>query len=126
MDRDCNQEPRAVEAFLEKSGAVFLNVFPLVKELWIQGLPRWVSNLDGSEHFPALEKVTLNGRGSKFFWRRANNLDGHDLPDFQVLHSVLRNTGLVGNQLMCTSTTGGQIQTLLHSSRSVERKWHPV
>jgi len=39
--------------------------------------------------------------------------------------SSSHNTYLVGNQLMGTSTIEGYIRALLHSCRSVERKWHP-
>ena len=38
--------------------------------------------------------------------------------------SSSHNTYLVGNQLMGTSTIEGYIRALLHSCRSVERKWH--
>lgn len=40
--------------------------------------------------------------------------------------SSSHNTYLVGNQLMGTSTIEGYIRALLHSCRSVERKWHPI
>ena len=39
--------------------------------------------------------------------------------------SSSHNTYLVGNQLLGTSTIEGYIRALLHSCRSVERKWHP-
>ena len=40
--------------------------------------------------------------------------------------SSSHNTYLVGNQLMGTSTIEGYIRALLHSCRSVERKYHPI
>ena len=50
---------------LDRVNFKFQDVFPSVKELWIRGSPRWVFDLDGLEHLSALEKVVLNGRGSK-------------------------------------------------------------
>lgn len=38
--------------------------------------------------------------------------------------SSSHNTYLVGNQLVGTSTIEGYIRALLHSCRSVERKWY--
>ena len=43
----------------------FQGVFSSVKELWVRGTPHWDVWLDGLEHLVALEKLVLNGRGSK-------------------------------------------------------------
>jgi hypothetical protein len=43
----------------------FRDVFHSVKELWVRGSFRVDTNLGGIEHFTALEKLVLVGRGSK-------------------------------------------------------------
>jgi hypothetical protein len=48
---------------LEKVNFTFYDVFPSVKELWVRGSSRWNTKLEGFEHFPALEKLILNGKG---------------------------------------------------------------
>jgi hypothetical protein len=53
-----------VYVHLEKVNFTFYNVFPSVKELWVRGSSRWDTKLEGFEHFPALEKLVLNGKGS--------------------------------------------------------------
>ena len=49
---------------IDKVNFMFYKVFPSVKELWVRGSPRLNTKLEGFEHFPALEKLVLNGRGS--------------------------------------------------------------
>ena len=43
----------------------FHDIFPLVKELWVRGLSRMGAKLHGIEHFTALEKLVLIGKGPK-------------------------------------------------------------
>ena len=44
---------------------MFQNVFPSVKELWVRGSSRLDTKLVGIDHFTALEKLVIIGRGSK-------------------------------------------------------------
>ena len=57
----------ATEGFIFRDNVdfTFCDVFPLVKELWVRGSSRVETKLYGIEHFTALEKLVLVGRGSK-------------------------------------------------------------
>jgi len=53
---------------LDKVRCVLHDAFPSVRELWVRGSSRMDTKLYGIEHFTALERLVLIGRGSK--WAR--------------------------------------------------------
>jgi len=68
----------------------FHDVFCSVKELWVRGSPRMDVRLNGIEHFPALEKLVLIGRGSKVArnFRQALSPDHSGVLPCQLLSAI--------------------------------------
>lgn len=75
---------------IEKVNFTFYHVYPSVKELWLRGSSRWSTKLEGFEHFPALERLVLNGKGSNLVQnvRQALSLDHLGAPPCPLLAAI--------------------------------------
>ena len=117
-----------IEGFisLNNVGFTFHDVFPLVKQLWVRGSSRVDIKLYGVDHFTALEKLVLIGRGSKMArnFRQALSPDPWGVLPCPLLSAIdchgnsseMREMFLL---LRTRSSAGRQLETLRVPSRFI-------